>query len=156
MNAQAKILTVLLFAALFAFLGWVAPMLFYSHAPQSYYMEENSFEAGNISVGDNSHMMCFDRTFHQRSSGTVFVELYLVNGDGEKVEVVSNNEERYFQEGRRTVQDDVELPSDLETGEYRYERVYRMQVYKGQVERTFAFTSEPFYVKDGATTQYRC
>lgn len=151
MNAQTKLLTILLFAAIFVFIGWVAPMVFHSYAPQSYYVESHSFEAGNISVGDDSHTMCFDRTFYQRSSGTVFVELYLVNGDGEKVEVVSTNEERFFQEGRRTVQDDVQLPSDLEPGEYRYERVYRMQVSKGQVERIFAFRSDSFYVKDGPT-----
>jgi len=138
--------TILLFAALFMVIGTIAPMLFYSYAPQSHFINEHSFHAENASPGDE-HRMQFDRTIHQRSSGTVFVELYLVDDSGRKVEVLSKNEDRYFQQGRRVVYDDVQLPNDIEEGRYRYERVYRMRLYNGRVERIFTFESEPFYVE---------
>lgn len=153
---SSRILVVLLFASLFMFVGWAAPMLFYTHAPQGYFVEEHDFHASNATIGDDSNTMCFDRTFHQRSYGTVFVEMYLVADNGEKIEVYSTNNDRVFQEGRRTVSETVSLPPDIYAGTYRYERVYRMEVANGQIDRTFVFESDRFYVDHEGTEQHRC
>lgn len=151
-----RILIVLLFAALFVFIGWVTPMVAYSHAPEGLFIEANEFQADNITTGADEQTICFDRTIHQRSSGTVFVELYLITENGERIEILSDHDEQYFQKGRLIVSEDITLPEDLELGKYRYERVYRMDVYKGSVTRTFSFTSEPFYVTKNDTGEPRC
>lgn len=156
MQVESKLTIVLVFAVLFLSIGWMAPMLFYSYAPQGHFVDVHEFDAGNVAVGDTSHTVCFDRTFHQASSGTVFVELYLITDDGYRIEVLSENRQDYFQQGRSIISEEVELPADLREGSYRYERVYKMEVNNGQITRTFSFQSETFRVVDGATASHRC
>lgn len=150
MSFQHKTTTVLLFAALFMAIGWVAPMLFYTYAPQSHFIESGEFYAENVSNGGVEQTICFERTIREPTSGKVFIELYLVDENGEKIEVLTRNTERFFQPGERTIREEVQLPDSLSDGEYRYERVYRMQVYRGQLKRTFSFESEPFYIGSGS------
>lgn len=149
-NAQI----VLLFTILFVVAGFLAPITFAAYAPADQYIEVNSFEAQNTTTADSSHLICFDRNVKEPNTGTVFTELYLVTGeDGHRVEVDAHTMERYFHEGDSTVQTRMELPPQLEPGEYRYLFVVEMDIAQGRVTREFSFTSDKFTVVESDTPQ---
>lgn len=136
---------IILFTILFVVVGYLAPVAFAAYAPQSHYVSVNSFEAQNTTTADSSHLICFDREITHGTSATVYTELYLVSGtDDSMVEVDSNTMERYFQEGEYAVKTRMPLPNHLETGEYRYLLVMKMDIAQGRVTREFEFTSSTF------------
>lgn len=147
---RSRIIVILLFAITFTLIGWLAPVLYATHVPQSEVIEVHEFTAQNTTTTADEHHICFDRTVHRSGSAKVFTELYLLNGDGQRVEIESNTADRYFQSGNTQVVTPLELPDNLAEGEYKYVLVAKFDMAGGRVTRTFAFHSEPFTVSDGA------
>lgn len=148
-RAQTAIL-VALFTLLFTTVGWLAPVMYASHAPADHFIEEDAFTAPDTSTDATVHRACFNRTVHRATSGTVITELYLVSLDGtQKVEVLSEEGNKYFQKGQYSIEVEIDLPASIPPGQYRYERVYTMELASGRVVRTFAFESEKFNITEG-------
>lgn len=145
-----RVHTAILFAILFLGIGWMAPAAYTSYAPQDQFITVHEYSAENAQVGDSQHLVCFDRTVHRAKSGTIFTELYLVDGSDKRVEIESHTMERYFQDGRTTVETRMSLPENLEPGTYRYILVIEMDLTRGRVQREFEFTSEPFEIENSS------
>lgn len=141
-----KTIVILFFIAVFVSVGWIAPALYASYSPESMYIEGHSFETTNSTLSSENHAACFDRTIKERATGEVFTELFIVTENGERIELQSAHENRAFTKGRETVRISTSLPDAITEGEYRYERVYKMELQHGRVVRTFTFQSEPFYI----------
>lgn len=146
-----RIIVALLFAISFTLIGWTAPVLYATHAPQNQFIDVHSFSAQDVSPEASHHYVCFDRTVEKSTSGRIYTELYLVSDSGERVEVGGSTMKRYFQEGRHNVVTPLELPDNLEEGEYKYVLVTELQLADGRVERAFAFKSETFTVDESET-----
>lgn len=144
----ARIAVVLLFALTFTFIGWTAPMIYASYAPQSQIMEVQEFSAQDTSVSADQHYVCFDRTSHRGASGRIFTELYLVDGDNDPVEVDSNSIRQYFQKGDERIITSFELPQNLRAGEYKYILVIQMELADGRVTRNFEYESNTFTINE--------
>ena len=135
------------FSMSFIVIGWMAPAVFATNAPADYYVEQNYFDAPDVSVSNTTHSYCFNRNLRKSGTGTIFTELYRLDENGSATqEVYSENSKEYFESGRLTVVGDVNIPNSTEAGTYRYVRTYRMQLQAGRVEREFTFKSEPFNV----------
>lgn len=146
----ARIAVVLLFAMTFTLVGWLSPVLYATYIPADEIIEVHGFEAQDTTTNSDKHYVCFDRTVYRETTGKVFTELYLVNGDTQqRVEVQSDTVERYFQGGRTEVITPYELPPDLQTGEYEYVLVIKMELADGRVTRTMSYNSEPFTISEG-------
>lgn len=147
----ARVAVILLFAVTFTLIGWLSPVLYATYIPADEVMEVHGFEAQDTTTGSDKHYICFDRTVHRETTGTVFTELYLVSEDGDKqrVEVQSDAVERYFQGGRTEVVTPFTLPPDLRAGEYQYLLVIKMELADGRVTRAMTYDSEPFTISDG-------
>lgn len=143
-----RAIVILLFALTFMSIGWIAPALYATYAPNDNIIESHEFTATNSSVDSGRHHMCFDRTVRYETSGRVFTELYLVSGDNERMrtEVSSDTMNRYFQSGRNKVITEMSLPQNIRPGEYRYLLVVKLDMADGRVTRTFSFQSEEFYI----------
>jgi hypothetical protein len=146
-----RVIVILLFALTFMSIGWIAPALYASYAPNDNIIESHEFTATNASPDADTHYICFDRTVRYETSGRVFTELYLVNDKNERVrtEVSSEAMQRYFQSGRSKVITEMALPSDIHEGEYRYLLVVKLDMADGRVTRTFSFQSEVFHISNG-------
>lgn len=150
-----RLLVVLTFSMAFAFIGWSSPVLYATYAPDSSIIEVHDFDAQNATQDDAAHFVCFNRTVHQPAAGKTFTELYLVNEKGDepdRTEIGFKSQERYYQEGHAEVVTELELPDDLEAGEYRYALVIKMELADGRVVRPFEYTSESFYIKNNTNT----
>ena len=148
---------ILLCIVTFTIVGTFAPAVYALYAPGDSFIEVHSFNVSDTSTSAETHKMCFDRTVHKQTTGTVFVEMYLVSDRGNKTEIYSESKERFFQKGRTKVQEDVVLPDSVEVGEYQYVRVYRMQLAKGFVKREFVFHSNKFFIaEDGSKNETLC
>lgn len=150
----ARVAVILLFAMTFTLIGWLSPVLYATYIPTSEVMEVHGFEAQDATTDAKEHYVCFDRTVHKPATGKVFTELYLINGDGKRVEVESGTVQRYFQGGRTEVITPFELPNNLQTGEYQYLLVIKMELADGRVTRTMDYTSEPFTISEGSGDAY--
>lgn len=147
-NTFAQIAVVLLFAISFMVIGVTTPVLYASYAPQDNFIKVHSFDAQDAGTGASSHYICFDRTINHPTTGTSVTELYLVNGGDERIELDSQSEARYFQDGRQSVITPIHLPDNLPEGEYRYVMITELKLADGQVERSFSFRSSTFTVSD--------
>jgi len=145
---NSRIIVILMFAITFTLIGWISPVLYASHVPQDQVIEAHEFTAQDTTPDADQHYICFDRTVEQASAAETFAELYLLDRDGNRVEIASQSEYRYFQQGRERVVTPLQLPDDLAEGEYRYVLVANFNLADGRVERTFAFESEPFVIND--------
>lgn len=152
---RSRIGVILLFAITFTIIGWIAPAMYASYTPQENVIENHKFTAQDTTPNADSHYICFDRTVHQPSSGSVFTELYVVDDKGERIEVVSDEEQRYFQSGRSAVVTSQSLPDNLKTGEYRYIAVVELNLVNGRVERTLTFESQTFNVSENVNNTER-
>jgi hypothetical protein len=137
---------VLAFGLFFMATGWLVPAMYATYAPSEQYVEEHRFEANDTTLDQQQHTVCFERTIHQDTTGSVFTELYLVDENGERMRIQSKSKKSLLAEGRATVSIDVTLPKDMPAGEYYYERAYRINLANGRVERTFTFTSNTFNI----------
>jgi hypothetical protein len=139
--------TAILFAVLFVVVGYVAPIVFATYVPSDYYLEINDFQAENAVNGDVSHQVCLDRDVKNGQTGTIFTELYLLNGkNGERVEVGSMSSNEYFEEGSYKIEATMVLPEAIEAGEYRYVLVIEITPAQGRVTRQIEHTSDKFTV----------
>lgn len=145
-----RVIVALLFAMSFALIGWVAPIMYASHAPADQFIEVHNFHAQDTQPDADQHYICFDRTVRQPTSGIVYTELYLITDDGERIEIASDSARRYFQGERAQVVTPLTLPDHLEEGEYRYALVAQLQLADGRVQRDFMFESEKFNVSEDA------
>jgi len=145
---RSRIIVILLFAITFTLIGWVSPVLYASYVPQGEIIESHEFIAQDTSTTADQHYICFDRTVQQASAADTFTELYMLDSDGNRIEVTSNSDKQYFQQGRTSVITPLDLPDDLAEGEYKYMLVAQFDLANGRVERTFAFESETFVVND--------
>jgi hypothetical protein len=141
-----------LFGLLFAVVGWVAPAAYATYAPQDHYIESTNFTVNDVQVSDETHTLCFTRTIHKQSVGEVFTELYLIDEDGQRIEIDSDRKELVFQEGEQTIRIVAKMPEHIREGSYRYQRVYNMELANGRIDRRFSFTSDTFTVRNGAGT----
>lgn len=146
----ARVAVILLFAMTFTLVGWLSPVLYATYIPADEVIEVHDFRAQDTTIDSERHYICFDRTVYRETTGKVFTELYLVNGDTQqRVEVQSDTVERYFQDGRTEVITPYKLPPDLQEGEYQYLLVIKMELADGRVTRTMSYHSEPFTISPG-------
>lgn len=146
-NTEQRILIVIAVAALFLFVGWVAPAMFATNAPDSHFLESHSFEADDATVGDEAHQLYWDRTIHEQRTGTVLIELSMVSANGDRIDFGTYQQDAIYQEGRQTTVMYQKLPDDVEAGVYQYEMVVQMQLADGRVTRTFHITSDEFVIR---------
>lgn len=156
MNQFETVALIILFAMLFAVIGWYIPAIYATHAPQGYYIEAHDLYTEDATIGDEHHTVCFDRTVHRGSSGEVFARLYLVSDDGTRILADSENERWAFDDGRETVRVTVDIPEHVKPGVYQYELVYDMEVANGRSERQFSFESNTFNVTNNETATAYC
>jgi len=148
---------ILLFIVTFTIVGTFAPALYASYAPSESFIEVHSFTVSDTSTSAEVHHMCFDRTVHKETTGTVFVEMYLISDSGNRTEIYSESQEHYFQQGRTEIREEIVLPDSVEEGRYRYVRVYRMQLANGFVTREFVFHSDTFFIaENGSKNSAHC
>lgn len=147
--STSRIVIILLFAITFAVVGWSAPVLHATYAPADSIVEVHNYEAQDTTTNSDKHYVCFDRSVTEGTSADIVTELYLLDTDGNRIEIDRTTTETYFQEGRTNVIVPRELPDDLQAGEYRYVVVSEIDLVGGQVTRTFEFTSEPFTISEG-------
>jgi hypothetical protein len=147
----AKLIVICLFCIAFATIGTFAPVLYASYAPSDTYIEAHSYETSDATLSQEEHRSCFKRTIYADSSGVSFTELFLVTEDGERIELSGQRMKQHFPEGTLTERIVTDLPDDISTGKYHYERAYRMNLAAGRVERTFTFQSEPFNITNNST-----
>lgn len=141
-----------LFAILFVIVGYVAPLAFAAYVPTDYYVEVNGFEAESVPETAESHNVCLDRDVRSDQTGTVFTELYLVDGDsGERIEVGSMSSREYFEEGDYTIQETMDLPEKVQPGTYRYVLVIQITPAQGRVTRNVEHTSNTFTIYEDGT-----
>lgn len=135
-----------MFAGVFISIGWIAPIAYASYAPADHFIESESFDTANTTLDSETHSACFERTVHREAAGEIFVELWLVPENGERIELQSISEDKFFSEGSEVIKMDISLPDTLLPGEYRYERVHVMELANGQVQRSFSFESDTFTI----------
>lgn len=145
------LLTVAIFVILFMSIGWMAPSLHASYAPEDRFIEVHQFEPNNVTVDSESHAVCFNRDVHEDTTGEVIMELYLLDENGVEREVDTEVFRSYFEAGDDVTSFTMPLPEErLETGEYQYQAVVTMELADGRVDRTFTWESDTFFVKEEA------
>lgn len=144
-----RLLIVIVMAILFVTFGWTIPALYASNAPESNFIVVHGFSAQNTTTSSDAHIMCFNRTVKQPAAVDVFTELYLVRDDGSRVEVRTESNEAYLQEGTIVVKQRADLPKQMQPGTYRYLLIMKADLADGRVVRTFVYTSEPFEITEG-------
>lgn len=151
-STRTRIVAVALFCTLFMLIGWLFPVLFATYAPQQYFIEMHSFTVEDASIDDRTHVLCFDRSVNDVTTGTVFTELYLVDDGEQRIKLISSERERAFPNGRTTVRVETSIPDIVEPGTYSYQRTYNIELAEGRVTRTFSFSSEKFRLYDDNRT----
>ena len=146
-TTEQRILIILLVSLLFLLLGWVAPAMFATHAPDSHFLESHSFVAEDTTTADASHELYWDRTIHEQRTGTVLIELTMVSSNGDRTDFQTYEQDAIYQEGRQATVMEQELPEDVSPGVYQYEMVVQMQLADGRVTRTFYVTSDEFTIE---------
>ena len=146
-TTEQRILIILLISLLFLLLGWVAPAMFATHAPDAHFFESHSFEAEDTTTANESHELYWDRTIHEQRTGTILIELTMVSSNGERIDFQTYQQDAIYQEGRQATVMEQELPEDVSPGVYEYEMVVQMQLADGRVTRTFFVTSDEFTIE---------
>jgi len=141
-----RLFIAVVFVLSFTTIGWLAPALYATHAPQEQFIEEETFYAPDTHIDASTHEVCFTRTMKQQSTGNIIMEMYLVPEHGDEIRIQTTQETQYFQQGQTTEIINVDLPEDIEAGEYHYKRIYRMELVNSRVVRTFPFQSNIFTV----------
>lgn len=146
-ETRSRIIVALLFAIAFVLIGWSAPLIYASHAPQDHFLEVHNFSAEDTHVSADEHNIYLNRTVHRPADADIVVEMKLLRNDGTVVEQDSFQIDAYYQEGQRDLVIKREIRTDsLEPGTYRYVDAVTLSYYSGRVERTFTYKSEPFTV----------
>jgi len=141
-----RVSIILLFAVTFAAIGYFTPVIYATYVPQENVIEQHSFTANDASVHQGSHQVCFDRTVHKASSGETITELYMVDGEGYRVSVDTDTTNRYFHSGRVKSIMSLDIPKNVEEGEYRYLLVIKLDMAGDRVVRTFTYRSDSFFI----------
>lgn len=149
--SEHRLLVITAFIVMFMAIGWLAPAMWAAYAPANYFVEVHQFEAQNATVGDDGHLVCYDRTITQPGNGKLHTEIIQVDEDGTRDEVFIWERTEYFQGGRTTVQTRFPLPENLEEGQYEYRVTTTFTYASGRIERTFTAESEPFHIKNNST-----
>lgn len=146
------LLTVSVFIILFMSIGWMAPALHASYAPDDRFLEVNQFEPANATVDSDSHTVCWDRDVHYATTGEVIMELYLLDENGIEREIDTSVFKSYFERDVGVTSFKMPLPDGtLEEGKYQYQAIVTMELADGRVDRTFTYESETFYLKSNTT-----
>lgn len=154
MNVEiTKAHLIILFVILFMSVGWIAPAAYASYAPQDSYIEVHEFSAADTTTTAESHAVCFNRTVEDPRTVSVLTELYLIDGNGDRLEVESRRTEEYFEEGELTIVTDIPLPDSVVPGEYRYIMVAEVDLAQGRITRQFEFTSNKFTITESDETR---
>jgi len=146
-----RVIVILLFVLLFVAIGWVAPVIYAANAPSSQIVEVHELHAEDTTTDAQSHTVKLDRTVHTDGSvGKLFIELYLVNEHDleEPVEIDSRQRYEYFEQGRHEVVAEIELPEQIESGEYKYRLSIQITLVNGRVTRSFSYQSNTFQIID--------
>jgi len=151
-----RFFVIVLFVLAFTTIGWLTPALYATYAPQDTFIEANSFVAPDTTTAASEHTVCFDRDIHQDSTGGVIMEMYLVPEDGTPIRIQATQETQYFQQGSYTELIIVDLPENIDQGEYHYQRIYQMELVNSRVTRTFTFNSNIFEITNNETAQSVC
>ncbi len=148
-ESYMRIAIILLFALTFTTIGWSAPVLYATYVPQDDVIEVHNYTASDTTVNSESHFVCFDRTVNNGMPADTVTELYLLNEDGDRIEVSRESEETFFQEGRDTVIVSRDLPENIFAGEYRYVVVITLEMANDRVTRDVSYESDKFTVTNG-------
>lgn len=145
-----RIAVILLFVLTFTAIGWAAPAFYAAYMPADEIIEVNNYEPKDTTTGSEYHYVCFDRTANEDMAGDVVTELYLLDQNGDRIEIERDRQDVLFQQGDETVIMQRDLPENMKAGEYRYVVVATVEMANGRVDRQFTFESEPFTVSEGA------
>lgn len=141
------LITIAVFTLLFISIGWAAPIMYVSTAPDGHFIEMHSFEVEDTHVDADSHEICFNRTVHRPSEADITVEMLMVREDGAIVEKDSFEVDAYYQKGTNEVIVTREIRTDnLEPGTYQYIESSELHYYDGRATKTITFKSEKFRV----------
>ena len=141
-----RLFIAVVFVLSFTTIGWLAPALYATYAPQEQFIEGETFYAPDTHIEASTHEVCFARTMKQQSTGNIIMEMYLVPEHGDEIRIQATQQTQYFQQGKTTEIISVNLPNDLQAGKYHYKRIYRMELVNSRVVRTFQFQSNTFTV----------
>lgn len=146
-NNNQKLIIIGLFTLLFVSIGWAAPVMYVSVAPDSHFIEMHNFEVENTHVDADSHKICFNRTVHRPSDADITIEMLMVRGDGIIIEKDSFEVDAYYQGGSQKVIVTREIrTNNLEPGTYRYIESSELHYYDGRATKKITFESEEFTV----------
>lgn len=144
---KQTLLIIGVFTLLFISIGWIAPVMYMSVAPDSHFIEMHSFEVEDTHVGADSHEICFNRTVHRPSYADITVEMLMVRDDGVIVEKDSFEIDAYYQSGTEEIIVTREIRTDnLKPGTYRYIESSELHYYNGRATKELTFESEEFTV----------
>lgn len=150
-NNLQTILTILLFIVLFMSIGWMAPVLHTTYAPEDNFVEMHSFEVQDTHVDADSHNLCLNRTVHRPADADITVEMLLVKDDGTIIEQDSFSVDAYYQKGSdRIIVPRAIRADNLQPGEYRYIESTKLSYYDSRANKEIDFTSEEFRVYESA------
>ena len=146
-----QLTVICLFAVLFMLIGVYAPVVYATYMPQGQIISVNEFQAEDVTTGDDTHYLCWNRTMQNDRAVSVQSELLLLSEDGRTIEVDQQSSQQVFEEGQQSLLIEMDLPNDLVAGEYRYRFIVSIEMANGRVERNLFIDSKPFTVSDAET-----
>lgn len=147
-----KLSVILLFIITFTFIGWSMPIVYATYTPADNIISVQNFDAQDATVNDETHYICFERTTNNDFTADLTLELFLIDESGRSIEVDRSRSEELLSKGPRSVIIEKPLPSGLESGQYKYEAIFKIDMANDRVTRTIKFNSETFLITEGQQT----
>lgn len=146
-----RVIIVALFVIVFIAVGWAAPVMYATYAPQEQFVQVTQFSPQNTTVGSEYHTVCWQTKVNQPAPADVDIKMILVD-DGSHYEVYQTTFYEYFGNDQNVTPFKQRLPPNLKPGKYRYKAVAELHLANGRVKRTMTWTSDPFYIKNESTS----
>lgn len=145
-----------LFALVFIFIGWSAPVISASTGDASYYMHVHDFHAPDVNPSSEVHHTCLSRHARMRLSGDMHVKLVKVNDGGPNQEVFTTSSSEIYQAGTHRIAKPVRLPGQVfePGGTYKYLVHEEMYLANGRVTRMIYYESNTFTASSDVSSNF--
>lgn len=147
-----RLQTIVVFCIAFSVIGWTAPIFYATYVPSGHYIDAVELEAGDTTIDAEEQTVCFTRDVKYSTAGVVINKMVLLQDD-HREHISQNNVKTYFHAGHDTVKLTLDLPENLEPGEYQYLVAISFTVQNGFVERDVQIQSNTFTVHENGTTE---
>lgn len=144
-NNYKTLLFMTLFAGVFLLIGTFAPVLYATYVPASEIIQVDTFEPSDTSVGQESHIICWQRQTDENRAADIRTELILIS-EKERIEIDRTTRQDIIEKGDKTIRIRMELSDNIKSGEYRYNALITVELANDRVERQFLYQSETFTV----------